>query len=36
MKMEKYRITDAPSAMYYIPNFISEDEEQHILQNVWH
>lgn len=30
--MEAYRITAAPPAMYYIPNFITQEEEQTILQ----
>lgn len=33
-EMEKYRIEDAPPSMYYIPNFITREEEQHILSSV--
>ncbi|WPG98859.1 Hypothetical protein R9X50_00165700 [Acrodontium crateriforme] len=34
MDIEEYRIHDAPPTMYYIPDFISEDEEQHILSSI--
>lgn len=32
--LEEARITKLPSAAYYIPNFISEDEERYILDKV--
>jgi hypothetical protein len=33
-RLEKYRIDGPPSSMYYIPNFITEDEENYILNKV--
>lgn len=33
-EMEQYRIPDAPASLYYIPNFITPEEEQHILESV--
>ncbi|KAK4889321.1 hypothetical protein LTR27_011857 [Elasticomyces elasticus] len=32
--MEKYRITDLPASMYYVPNFISAEEEASILESI--
>lgn len=32
--MEAHRISSAPESMFYIPNFISEHEEAHILNKV--
>ncbi|KAI7188050.1 hypothetical protein KC363_g5645 [Hortaea werneckii] len=32
--LEQYRIADAPASLYYIPNFISPEEEQHILESI--
>jgi len=32
--MDAHRISGAPPAMYYIPNFITAEEESHILQSV--
>jgi alkylated DNA repair protein alkB family protein 6 len=32
--LEQSRITSLPSSAYYIPNFISEEEEAHILGKV--
>ena len=34
MGLEQYRIADAPASLYYIPNFITPEEEQHILESV--
>lgn len=33
-KLEHYRIPDAPASLYYIPNFITPEEEEHILESV--
>ncbi|XP_051551491.1 alpha-ketoglutarate-dependent dioxygenase alkB homolog 6-like [Myxocyprinus asiaticus] len=33
--LEKYNVKEAPSAVYYIPNFITETEEEHLLQQVY-
>nr|CAH7745187.1 unnamed protein product [Callosobruchus chinensis] len=35
MDIEKYKISGAPPTLYYIPNFITEDEENHILRCVY-
>ncbi|KAI7597643.1 hypothetical protein KC343_g14666 [Hortaea werneckii] len=32
--LEQYRIADAPASLYYIPNFITPEEEQHILESI--
>lgn len=32
--LEEFRISKLPSTAYYIPNFISEEEEQQILDKV--
>lgn len=32
--LEQYRIKDLPKRFYYIPNFISEEEETSILSKV--
>ncbi|RMY64922.1 hypothetical protein D0862_15302, partial [Hortaea werneckii] len=32
--LEQYRIPDAPASLYYIPNFITPEEEQHILESI--
>jgi hypothetical protein len=32
--LERYRIPEMPEAMYYIPDFISTDEEKHITDSV--
>ncbi|KAI7457610.1 hypothetical protein KC351_g18575 [Hortaea werneckii] len=32
--LEQYRIADAPASLYYIPNFISPEEEQHLLESI--
>ncbi|GAB1734490.1 hypothetical protein NU195Hw_g9079t1 [Hortaea werneckii] len=34
MGLEQYRIADAPASLYYIPNFITPEEEQHILESI--
>ncbi|KAH9828666.1 Alpha-ketoglutarate-dependent dioxygenase alkB 6 [Teratosphaeria destructans] len=34
MALEEHRIPEAPEAMYYIPDFISQDEEQSILHSI--
>jgi len=31
--MEKHRIHDAPASMFYIHDFITEEEEEHILDS---
>ncbi|RMY43091.1 hypothetical protein D0863_16334 [Hortaea werneckii] len=33
-KLEHYRIPDAPPSLYYIPNFITPEEEEHILESI--
>ncbi|KAI7338235.1 hypothetical protein KC354_g17512 [Hortaea werneckii] len=33
-ELEQYRIPDAPASLYYIPNFITPEEEQHILESI--
>ncbi|RMX86265.1 hypothetical protein D0868_15189 [Hortaea werneckii] len=33
-EMEQYRIADAPASIYYIPNFITPEEERHLLESV--
>lgn len=35
MKIEPYLITDGPPSAYYIPNFITSEEEKHILNNFY-
>ncbi|CAH1986681.1 unnamed protein product [Acanthoscelides obtectus] len=35
MDIEKYRVTGAPPTVYYIPNFITENEESHLLKSVY-
>ncbi|VEN34387.1 unnamed protein product [Callosobruchus maculatus] len=35
MDIEKYKILGAPPTLYYIPNFITEDEENNILKSVY-
>ncbi|TKA24409.1 hypothetical protein B0A50_06729 [Salinomyces thailandicus] len=32
--MDEYLIANAPASMFYIPDFITEAEEQHILQSI--
>jgi hypothetical protein len=32
--LQRQQIPDLPSKMFYIPNFITEDEEQRILEKV--
>jgi hypothetical protein len=32
--LQRQQIPDLPSKMFYIPNFITEDEEQGILEKV--
>lgn len=34
-ELEQYVIKDAPPTVYYIPDFISEDEEAYLLQQVY-
>ncbi|KAI7210498.1 hypothetical protein KC333_g8202 [Hortaea werneckii] len=33
-ELEQYRIPDAPASLYYIPSFITPEEEQHILESI--
>ncbi|CAB1352320.1 unnamed protein product [Coregonus sp. 'balchen'] len=33
--LERYVVKDAPPTVYYIPDFITEDEEAHLLQQVY-
>ncbi|KAI6867602.1 hypothetical protein KC318_g15449 [Hortaea werneckii] len=33
-EMEQYRIADAPASIYYIPNFITPEEERHLLESI--
>ncbi|KAI7200848.1 hypothetical protein KC365_g18850, partial [Hortaea werneckii] len=33
-ELEQYRIPDAPPSLYYIPNFITPEEEQQILESI--
>ena len=33
--LQQQQIPDMPPSMFYIPNFISEDEEQRILEKVY-
>nr|CAI5819205.1 unnamed protein product [Callosobruchus analis] len=35
MDFEKYKVPGAPATLYYIPNFITENEENHILKCVY-
>lgn len=35
MDILNYRIENVPSTIYYIPNFISDEEEHHILSKVY-
>ena len=32
--LEKYRVGKCPESVYYIPNFINEDQEKNLLQQV--
>ena len=32
--METFRLNNVPDTLYYVPNFISEDEEKHLLSCV--
>ena len=34
-ELKQFVITDAPQTVYYIPDFISEDEESYLLQQVY-
>lgn len=34
--LDQFRIKNAPSSMYYVANFISEEEEEDILDKVSH
>lgn len=34
-ELERYKVTNAPSTIYYIPNFICEEEEQMLLSQVY-
>lgn len=35
MDIEQFKITEGPPSAYYIPNFISTNEEKHILDNFY-
>ncbi|CAH1114471.1 unnamed protein product [Psylliodes chrysocephalus] len=35
MDLSYYKVNEAPPTIYYIPNFISREEEAHILKNVY-
>ncbi|XP_030762185.1 alpha-ketoglutarate-dependent dioxygenase alkB homolog 6 [Sitophilus oryzae] len=35
MNLSEYRIYDAPNSIFYIPNFISQSEEEYILKCVY-
>uniref|UniRef100_A0A0K8SZ75 Fe2OG dioxygenase domain-containing protein n=1 Tax=Lygus hesperus TaxID=30085 RepID=A0A0K8SZ75_LYGHE len=35
MEVSEFRVTNAPSDLYYLPNFISEEEEKFILDKVY-
>ncbi|KAI6799249.1 hypothetical protein KC332_g16912 [Hortaea werneckii] len=32
--LEQFRIADAPASLYYIPDFITPEEEQHVLESI--
>jgi hypothetical protein len=34
MDLQKYQIDAMPNAVYYVPNFVSAEEEQELLQKV--
>lgn len=34
--LQDFKIENAPSSIYYIPNFITAEEEEILLQNVGH
>ena len=34
MKLEEYRVAGAPSTVYYVPDFISSDQETSLLQSI--
>ena len=33
--MEPYQIKNIPESAYYIPNFITEQEEEHLLKEIY-
>ncbi len=35
LELENFRVKAAPQTAYYIPNFITSDEEKHLLEDIY-